>query len=132
MRFADLVRIAVCPEVEERIFAAHYFPLVVMVSFTVLRQLFCLFPAFALVLAFPHDHFPSCSPFLWAVRRGANDHPVISLDKKATCIIILVRLGYFMVLPTRAIVDRKSTRLNSSHVKISYAVFCSKKNTPRL
>src|SRR5690606_41900437 len=28
-------------------------------------------------------------------------------------------------LPT--IVDRKSTRLNSSHVKISYAVFCLKK-----
>src|SRR5690606_40459829 len=31
--------------------------------------------------------------------------------------------------------DRKSTRLNSSHVKISYAVFCLKKkknnNTPR-
>src|SRR5690606_41441745 len=32
--------------------------------------------------------------------------------------------------PTRAAVaraDRKSTRLNSSHVKISYAVFCLKK-----
>src|SRR5690606_41272759 len=27
----------------------------------------------------------------------------------------------------RATVDRKSTRLNSSHVKISYAVFCLKK-----
>src|SRR5690606_41237662 len=26
------------------------------------------------------------------------------------------------------ILDRKSTRLNSSHVKISYAVFCLKKN----
>src|SRR5690606_40836171 len=26
-----------------------------------------------------------------------------------------------------AVVDRKSTRLNSSHVKISYAVFCLKK-----
>src|SRR5690606_42000471 len=26
--------------------------------------------------------------------------------------------------------DRKSTRLNSSHVKISYAVFCSNKKTP--
>src|SRR5690606_40522301 len=26
--------------------------------------------------------------------------------------------------------DRKSTRLNSSHVKNSYAVFCSKKNRP--
>src|SRR5690606_42076651 len=28
--------------------------------------------------------------------------------------------------------DRKSTRLNSSHVKISYAVFCSKKKTSLL
>src|SRR5690606_41931220 len=27
--------------------------------------------------------------------------------------------------------DRKSTRLNSSHVKISYAVFCLKKKTTR-
>src|SRR5690606_41999617 len=26
--------------------------------------------------------------------------------------------------------DRKSTRLNSSHVKISYAVYCSNKKTP--
>src|SRR5690606_40423818 len=28
--------------------------------------------------------------------------------------------------------DRKSTRLNSSHVKISYAVFCLKKKTSNL
>src|SRR5690606_39365853 len=28
-----------------------------------------------------------------------------------------------------ALLDRKSTRLNSSHVKISYAVFCLKKNS---
>src|SRR5690606_39834413 len=27
-----------------------------------------------------------------------------------------------------SVVDRKSTRLNSSHVKISYAVFCMKKH----
>src|SRR3712207_8126890 len=27
--------------------------------------------------------------------------------------------------------DRKSTRLNSSHANISYAVFCLKKNNPR-
>src|SRR3712207_6954246 len=32
-------------------------------------------------------------------------------------------------LPTHAS-DRKSTRLNSSHVNISYAVFCLKKNKP--
>src|SRR5690349_23951520 len=29
-------------------------------------------------------------------------------------------------------VDRKSTRLNSSHVEISYAVFCLKKKTMKL
>src|SRR3989442_10392215 len=29
--------------------------------------------------------------------------------------------------PARAFRDRKSTRLNSSHVRISYAVFCLKK-----
>src|SRR5690606_40820746 len=29
-------------------------------------------------------------------------------------------------------VDRKSTRLNSSHVKISYAVFCLKKKKKRI
>src|SRR5690349_23152090 len=28
--------------------------------------------------------------------------------------------------------DRKSTRLNSSHVESSYAVFCLKKKTPRM
>src|SRR5690606_39789332 len=30
-----------------------------------------------------------------------------------------------------AVADRKSTRLNSSHVKISYAVFCLKKKNNR-
>src|SRR3712207_7378626 len=30
-----------------------------------------------------------------------------------------------------ALVDRKSTRLNSSHANISYAVFCLKKNRPQ-
>src|SRR5690606_41937729 len=36
------------------------------------------------------------------------------------------RIGLVHLLP-RAFPDRKSTRLNSSHVKISYAVFCLKK-----
>src|SRR5690606_42075164 len=31
--------------------------------------------------------------------------------------------------PVPGVRDRKSTRLNSSHVKISYAVFCLKKKT---
>src|SRR5262245_26496499 len=33
------------------------------------------------------------------------------------------------VLNTSASIDRKSTRLNSSHLGISYAVFCLKKTT---
>src|SRR5437773_5741637 len=30
-------------------------------------------------------------------------------------------------VPARVVTDRKSTRLNSSHITISYAVFCAKK-----
>src|SRR3712207_8417254 len=37
----------------------------------------------------------------------------------------LVALGFLDVLPDY--LDRKSTRLNSSHANISYAVFCLKK-----
>src|SRR5690606_41086228 len=35
--------------------------------------------------------------------------------------------GLVATLPAKGTLDRKSTRLNSSHVKISYAVFCLKK-----
>src|SRR5690606_26357340 len=38
--------------------------------------------------------------------------------------------GDWAVTPDRA--DRKSTRLNSSHVKISYAVFCLKKKKTKI
>src|SRR5690606_41751081 len=53
--------------------------------------------------------------------------------------LILIALGYYLlvtmtspgfILMVSALLicqDRKSTRLNSSHVKISYAVFCLKK-----
>src|SRR5207249_7192922 len=35
------------------------------------------------------------------------------------------------ITPAPVVVDRKSTRLNSSHVSISYAVFCLKKKNQR-
>src|SRR2546430_12931401 len=38
-------------------------------------------------------------------------------------------LGLEVQLGTHAAEDRKSTRLNSSHSQISYAVFCLKKKT---
>src|SRR2546430_8952554 len=35
--------------------------------------------------------------------------------------------GNFLWAPSKFVADRKSTRLNSSHSQISYAVFCLKK-----
>src|SRR5699024_1735996 len=56
---------------------------------------------------------------------------VTSLPGPAACITALTISG----MPTRRFcfeaLDRKSTRLNSSHVSISYAVFCLKKNKKR-
>src|SRR3712207_7006774 len=51
----------------------------------------------------------------------------VSLSRRAywlgTALVgVLSALGYGIAL------DRKSTRLNSSHANISYAVFCLKKN----
>src|SRR5699024_11968159 len=53
----------------------------------------------------------------------------------AGCWFSKVRFGIGMlenirpIITETAIIDRKSTRLNSSHVSISYAVFCLKKKT---
>src|SRR5690606_39461720 len=54
----------------------------------------------------------------------ASDAPRRTLDLKN---ILTTELG--LLSPRRR--DRKSTRLNSSHVKISYAVFCLKKKQLR-
>src|SRR5690606_40645815 len=40
---------------------------------------------------------------------------------------ISTSVGHALIAYARQVRDRKSTRLNSSHVKISYAVFCLKK-----
>src|SRR5690606_41508136 len=71
-----------------------------------------------LVFLFWHDCFSFWSLVLRAVRRVANVLSVISLDKKAACTIILVCLGYFMVLPIRAIII--------SHKPFSGAAFRSR------
>src|SRR5437773_9485679 len=51
-------------------------------------------------------------------RRGSKGRPVTSIGQTA------VR---FPIVGIGASADRKSTRLNSSHITISYAVFCLKK-----
>src|SRR5690606_41719533 len=45
-------------------------------------------------------------------------------EKTADFAVVALAVAF---LSKAAIKDRKSTRLNSSHVKISYAVFCLKK-----
>src|SRR5690554_7678690 len=63
----------------------------------------------------------------WWVLLG-GDTPHLPLQN-----VLCIRLGSQCVLPaendqlTHHLKDRKSTRLNSSHVRISYAVFCLKK-----
>src|SRR5439155_11441349 len=47
-------------------------------------------------------------------------------------LLIAAGLTALSVLSADTALDRKSTRLNSSHVAISYAVFCLKKQTTRV
>src|SRR5690606_41253379 len=76
-----------------------------------------------------HDALPICSLARKVARRRAHPHRSRqglhvwhgarrSMSAKPPSRLGLVRAR-----------DRKSTRLNSSHVKISYAVFCLKKKT---
>src|SRR3989442_6573116 len=53
-----------------------------------------------------------------AFARGGIDHGLADL---------VVQQRIELVAKPRELLDRKSTRLNSSHVRISYAVFCLKK-----
>src|SRR3712207_8756554 len=45
-------------------------------------------------------------------------------------VVVLMIVAYTVLAERRILgfIDRKSTRLNSSHANISYAVFCLKKN----
>src|SRR5699024_12458120 len=47
------------------------------------------------------------------------------------CLCSLQEPSHRRVLTYQGTLDRKSTRLNSSHVSISYAVFCLKKKSHR-
>src|SRR3989442_4727764 len=61
---------------------------------------------------------PSSSPPRWCSARWSESRS---------------RISTLTTLPNTIseVKDRKSTRLNSSHVRISYAVFCLKKKTDR-
>src|SRR5207253_10897753 len=85
----------------------------------------------------PHRDLPSfptrrssdlaSSPSYLRVVRNHERPPFNQLWRRVTCTCRKVRDGWMILLQSSHFLDRKSTRLNSSHVAISYAVFCLKK-----
>src|SRR5256885_11253199 len=63
----------------------------------------------------PHDH-------------GTSHLCIVDGEGNAVALTTTINLGFGAAL----VGDRKSTRLNSSHLVISYAVFCLKKKTKSL
>src|SRR2546430_7503786 len=67
-----------------------------------------------------HDALPICATAI----SSARPKSAANIDQAAEG----RRAGIILLLPSPlALPDRKSTRLNSSHSQISYAVFCLKK-----
>src|SRR2546430_11893256 len=73
-----------------------------------------------------------------AADRGDHIDPLalgvrhIGRRRSDIAVIPLATLGLQRAFFEEDVVDRKSTRLNSSHSQISYAVFCLKKKKNRL
>src|SRR5690625_5490647 len=72
--------------------------------------------------------YPTASRVVAATPAPARDQAVMLKDRSGEMSVASGAVSNVLV-PNRAAVsvDRKSTRLNSSHVAISYAVFCVKK-----
>src|SRR2546426_3467523 len=69
-------------------------------------------------------------PYTTLFRSGVDDDEIRVLGADQRVLRAhrgIVRKDPLAALPADADVDRKSTRLNSSHLVISYAVFCLKK-----
>src|SRR5690606_41263697 len=73
-----------------------------------------------------HPHLPS-----FPTRRSSDLYAQLKLESAPDPVAepgeVLIDVSCCGVNFADCITDRKSTRLNSSHVKISYAVFCLKK-----
>src|SRR5690554_7400841 len=65
------------------------------------------------------------------VRRVIEEKTLVGFDVVELAPVEGVPAPDFMAAKLVYKIDRKSTRLNSSHVRISYAVFCLKKKTKK-
>src|SRR3712207_7778222 len=72
-----------------------------------------------------HDALPICGEQRVEVDTGAQAHRLEQVDEVLGDDVAARSGG--VGAATEAGLDRKSTRLNSSHANISYAVFCLKK-----
>src|SRR3712207_7708127 len=77
-----------------------------------------------------HDALPILTPHMSIGRQLSEAAGFRASRRELAAMLEEVRLGE----PERRLkqLDRKSTRLNSSHANISYAVFCLKKKTHHL
>src|SRR3712207_8516478 len=74
--------------------------------------------------------FPSTPPFRSFAGAVFEQQPPLELLKRdGGCVTRVLRrsVNELDEVHERSMIDRKSTRLNSSHANISYAVFCLKK-----
>src|SRR3712207_6866890 len=78
-----------------------------------------------------HDALPICAG--WTPLFALNDEGepenrgAVLVAPLGTGRVVYTTFSFFRQLPAGVPGDRKSTRLNSSHANISYAVFCLKK-----
>src|SRR3712207_8413538 len=77
-----------------------------------------------------HDALPIC-PAVLVGHSIAGGAATIAAAKAPELCTAVVELAPFTRKQSMSLGDRKSTRLNSSHANISYAVFCLKKKQNR-
>src|SRR5689334_24281506 len=73
-----------------------------------------------------HDALPICPTVFWRACVTPVDYDYLRKLLKDRSGLVLSADKQYLV-ESRLLPDRKSTRLNSSHSSISYAVFCLKK-----
>src|SRR5690625_2618434 len=102
--------------------------------YAVLAALNILFPLYVFYLAVDNSIFDAGAKFIivfllsWLIIAFAGWVGFqIWWDRKSNVSQITTNNDGFVATPVFSHLDRKSTRLNSSHVAISYAVFCLKK-----